>query len=89
MLLLSEFDHVIDYIPGRVNSVPDAFSRVLNPAGDPQPVETDVPVFESNDHCDVDCDHAEVLVATRNQARAVAQKQKDRHRPGGTANTRS
>ena len=75
-LLLSEFDYEIDYIPGRVNSVPDALSRVLIPAGDPQPVEADVPVSESNDHCDADCDHAKVLVTTRNQASAVAPKQK-------------
>ena len=74
-LLLSEFNYEIDYIPGRVNSVPDAMSRVLTPAGDPQPVEADVPVFESNDHCDAECDHAKVLVTTWNQARAVAQKQ--------------
>ena len=73
-LLLSEFDYEIDYIPGRVNSVPDAMSRVLTPAGDPQPVEADVPVFESNDHYDADCDHSKVLVTTRNRARAVAQK---------------
>ena len=53
-------------------------SRVLTPAGDPQPVEADVPVFESNDHCDADCDHAKVLYTTRNQASAVAQKKKDR-----------
>ena len=51
-------------------------SRVLTPAGVPQPVEADEHVFESNDHCDADCDHAKVLFTTRNQARAVAQKQK-------------
>ena len=74
-LLLSELDYEIDHIPGRVNSVPDALSRVLTPGGDPQPVEADVPVFESNDHCDADCDHAKVLLTPRNQSRAVAQKQ--------------
>ena len=74
-LLLSEIDYEIDYIPGRVNSVPDALSRVLTPAGDSQPFEADLPVFESNDHCDADCDHAKVRDTTRNQARAVAQKQ--------------
>ena len=74
-LLLAELDYEKDYIPGRVNSVPDAMSRVLTPAGDPQPVEADVPIFESKDLCDADCDHAKVLVTTRNQARAVAQKQ--------------
>ena len=34
-LLLSEFDYEIDYIPGRVNSVPDSMSRVLTQQGTP------------------------------------------------------
>ena len=84
-LLLSEFDYEIDYIPGRENSVPDAMSSFLTPARDPRPVEADVPVFESNDHCDADCEHAKVLVTTRNQA----EEKEWAHGLGGTADTRS
>ena len=76
-LLLSEFDYEIDYIPGRINSVPVAMSRVLTPAGDAQPVEPDVPVFELNDHCDADCNHSKVLVTSRKQACIVARRQTD------------
>ena len=86
-LLISELDCEIDYIPGRVNSVMDAFSRVLTPAGDPQPGEADVPVFESNNYCEADCDHAEVLLTTRNRGREKANG--SAHGPGGIADTRS
>ena len=74
-LLLSELDYEIAYILGQVKSVPDALSRVLFPAGDPQPVEADVPVFESNNDCNANSENAQVLITTRNQAHAVARRQ--------------
>ena len=67
-MLLSEFDYEIDYIPGRVNSVPDAMSRLLTPGEDKIQFGTDVPVFDVDEPCTSSCTHAKILVTTRARA---------------------
>ena len=70
---MSEFGYEIEYIPGRVNRVPDAMSRLLIPGEDKTPLDTDVPVFDLDEPWTSSFTHARILVTTR--ARAQAGKQ--------------
>ena len=69
-MLLSEFDYEIDYIPGGVNSVPDAMSRIQTPGEDKTTLETEVPVFDVEPGTS-SCKHAKILVTTLSRAQSA------------------